>query len=78
MLHLLNRDYEAATDTIKPKTDLTVTLDPKALGGPATVKRAQYFRPDADPVELRLATDAAGHLRLTLPALNVWGIVALD
>ena len=63
---------------MKPKTDLTVTLDPKALGGPATVKRARYFRPDADPVELRFATDGSGNLRLTLPRLNVWGIVALD
>ena len=51
---------------MKPKTDRTVGLDPKALGGPATVKRARYFHPDADPVELRLATDAAGNLRLTL------------
>ena len=78
VLHLLNRDYQAATDTMKPKTDLTVTLDPKALGGPATVKHARYFRPDADPVELRFATDTSGNLRLTLPGLNVWGIVALD
>lgn len=78
VVHLLNRDYDAATDAMKSILRLRLSFVPAEIGGPTRPAKARYYRPGADPVDLALAMDADGEVTLELPGLELWGIVAFD
>lgn len=78
VVHLLNRDYDAATDAMTPKHAVSVRLNPASLGGPPAVRRVRYFEPGAETRELKGRQDNDGVLTLELPSLNIWGIVEIE
>jgi hypothetical protein len=78
VVHFLNRDYDAATDVMKEKEAVSVTLNPASIDGPPTIRRVRYFEPGAGPRNLEFHQDGDGALRFELPSLNIWGIAELD
>jgi hypothetical protein len=78
VVHFLNRDYVATTDTMIAKTSLSVCLDPAVLGGPEKVRSVRYFAPGAEPRDLEFEKGADGLLRFTVPQLEIWGIAAIE
>lgn len=77
VVHFLNRDYEAAKDSMMAKTAVKVTLAPAALGGPSTARSVRYFEPGVPPRELKFRQDKDGLLEFELPSLDLWGIAEI-
>lgn len=77
-IHFLNRDYDSARDAMIAKTALQVEVTPSELGGLAKVASVRYFEPGAQPRELRFEQNADGRLRFEIPALDIWGIAAIE
>ena len=71
VVHLLNRSYNAASDSVRPLENLVLTLDLEALGV-AGATRAEFFSPGAQPLELPV-TDRS----VRVPALGLWGLVEI-
>jgi hypothetical protein len=78
VVHLLNRDYDAATDTMMAKGNLKVRLKPSELGGLEKVQSVRYVEPDAESRDLEFEQGADGILRFTVPHLDIWGIAAIE
>jgi len=88
VLHLLNRDYDAASRTMVAKGPFTVEIDEALLDG-RQVGRATMHEPvllpelpaDGTPLVAKAELEVRhvdGALRLTAPSLDLWGVVALD
>jgi len=75
VIHLLNRDYDPATDIFTPQRDVTLTLSRRLYPGSYT--RATLYCCDGEPSPLALTRTPDGHT-VTLPALNLWGVVVLE
>ncbi len=75
VLHVLNRDYDAQSKSMKPLTDVEVTLD-KSIVSPRTVvaKLLSYDKP-AQQVEL---AQNAGTVGVRIPELKLWTLVILQ
>ncbi len=76
-IHLLNRDYDAQTDTFQRKRDVTLTIDTAALGGPTNVTVARYYRPNAPTQELVARRGADGRITCVVPELEIWGVILI-
>ena len=88
VLHLLNRDYDEAPRAMVAKGPFTVDIDEALLDG-RQVAGATMYEPvllpelPADDALLVANRDLEvqrvdGALRLTVPSLDLWGVVALD
>jgi len=75
VVHLLNRAYDAAKDSMIPQRDLTVRLRRDLFAGRAFSK-AVLHAPKAQPLPLELAS-APDSITIRVPALDLWGIVEL-
>lgn len=71
-VHCLNLDYHPADDRLTPRAAVTLALSRAVCGGP--YRQATWHTPDAEPQTLAL-TVGDTHLTVTLPALDVWGIL---
>jgi hypothetical protein len=74
IVHVINLDYDAATDTVRPQKDLRVTL-PKGLYS-RTFGQVEAYAYDTEPVRLDLRTSPDG-LEVTIPELRVWTVLRL-
>lgn len=74
IVHLVNRNYTAATDTMETQSNFDVTLLDSLFGSRA--QAARYHRPGQAPVDLTInaGIEAA---TFTVPGLEHWGIVEL-
>lgn len=86
ILHLLNRNYDEPSDAMGRLARVTVRLDRALFGGRSFSKATLYAPPPAldaknpgasEPVPLELQNSPAG-LTLTIPELDLWGIVKLE
>lgn len=86
ILHLLNRNYDEPTDSIKKLSNFTVKLDKGLFGGAAFTKAALYAPPAtldrrnpgaSEPTPLKIEPSDTG-IVLTIPQLDLWGIVKLE
>jgi len=75
VVHLLNLNYSGDADGIVKQADVKLTLAKSLLGRP--VSRATLYAPQAEPAELGV-TDAGDAAELTVPELDLWGIVVLQ
>ena len=71
--HLVNRNYDAAKDGPSPLKDVTVELR-RVLDGPRP-RRCTLYQPGEAPVELQVDADA-DRIRVTVPELELWGVLA--
>jgi hypothetical protein len=69
VVHLLNRDYDAAIDDVRPQTGVRVALDLKALGVPHA-RQCRLVAPSADPVVLKVTQGS-----VTVPSLGLWALL---
>jgi len=86
IVHLLNRNYDEPSDSMKKLTNFTVRLD-KALFGGRTFSKATLYQPPAtldkanpgasEPVSLEVKPVDNG-VEITVPELLLWGIVKLE
>lgn len=86
ILHLLNRNYDEPSDAVRKIANVKVALD-RALFGGRTFSKATLSAPPpaldfknpgaSEPRALRLDPSPAG-VTLTIPELDLWGIVKLD
>lgn len=72
MIHLLNYQYEASQDEVKPLKEIQVTLDLEALGL-KSLKNCQLFAPGQEPVILKPDGN-----RLVVPRLDLWGLLRVE
>jgi hypothetical protein len=75
VLHLLNRDYDPAMKSMKPMSNVEVSLD-KALISPAK-PYAKCLSYDAPPQQVDLVQEA-DTIRLRLPELRLWTLAILE
>jgi hypothetical protein len=73
--HLVNRNYVLETDSAAPQREFVVRLSDDLFGAP--IAGATLYAPGREPVVL--AVDRAdGAIRLTIPELDLWAVVALE
>ncbi len=86
IVHLLNRDYDQRTDSMKMLKNVKVTLHRDLFGGRSFAKATLYAPPAAldrqhpgasEPVSLRVEPTGSG-VAITLPELDIWGIIKLE
>ncbi|NOZ22362.1 MAG: hypothetical protein GXP25_14880, partial [Planctomycetes bacterium] len=87
VLHLLNRNYDEPSDSMRKLTNFKVTLG-SALLGERTLTTATFYAPPdkldpADPgankpIQLETFQLAEGGVVITIPELDLWGIVKLE
>ncbi len=75
VVHLLNRNYDADHDAMKPQRGFKVSLARWLFGG-ARFTKAILHAPRKQPVELELATDKKA-TTFVVPELDLWAIVEL-
>jgi len=76
VVHLVNRNYDGEADAMVRQGPFTLALRRSLLDG-ADVVKATMHCPGQEPVELALKHTADG-VEATVPALDLWGIVALE
>ncbi len=85
VLHLLNRSYDAASDSVKPIAGLEVSLDQGLFAGREFAQATLHCPPGAfdpespgqsQPVSLDIRQNA-GKTSFRVPKLGLWGIVEL-
>lgn len=69
VIHLLNRNYDAPADEVRPLRHVTVALDPSACGL-ATGDHCTLFAPGAGPQKLPVSDH-----RVTVPELELWAVL---
>jgi hypothetical protein len=75
VVHLLNRQYDAGKDAMVPQKGFVLRLRRDLFGG-RTFACATLHAPRAEPTVLDLSSDAT-HTRITIPSLDLWGILEL-
>jgi hypothetical protein len=75
VLHLLNRDYQPQTKTMKPLSSVEFSLNRTLLA--PTKLRAGLLSYDKPAQEIELAEDGDG-LRMRVPELRLWALVVLE
>ena len=76
VFHLVNFDYDDATDKVIVTNDKLFAFDPS---GEYTQPRITYYTPEAPGGQNLEVTELPdGDLRVTIPTLHVYGIVVLD
>ena len=85
-VHLLNRDYDAETRAMRAKGPFTLRLDDALFGGrrftSAKLHQPRLFAKlpegeEFDEVTPLETTQSEGHIELTIPGLELWGVVEL-
>jgi hypothetical protein len=76
VLHLLNRDYDGATDTLRPQQGLTVQIRRDLLPERAW-SSAKLHVPGAPTRELTVRSSGE-QVELDIPDLSFWGIIELN
>ena len=75
VIHLLNQDYDAASDRMKRKTDIDLFVSRRLSGGdPAS--SAWIYSPGSQAVELEVE-QAEGGTTIKVPELDLWAIVKI-
>ena len=72
VVHLLNWNYDPASDTVPPIQDVRVELRLRALGV-AGATRCRLYRPGTPPLSLAIA-----HGKVRVPELGIWAILELQ
>jgi len=75
VIHLLNRDYDASSDSVRPKGPFTVSVSAEAFGGRAYA-RAVLYAPGVEPRVLELSS-ADARISFEVPSLSAWAVVHL-
>lgn len=75
VIHLVNRNFDPATNAIQEQQDLVVRVDSVLLDR-RDITTASYLRYNGPPEELPIEADSAG-ISITVPSLEIWGILAL-
>lgn len=71
VVHLLNRNYDAEADDVRPLHNVRVTVRPEALGL-ARVQRCILYSPGAEPQELKVEGNT-----ITVPELGLWAVLRI-
>lgn len=73
--HLLNRDYDASTDRVRPTGPFTVTVSAEATG--RQLRSAVLYAPGAGPRPLK-ASYRGESITFEVPSLPLWAVVQLS
>jgi hypothetical protein len=74
VLHLVNRDYDAAAKRLRPQKDVTIGSLPAGIGAGQQVQLLSY---DAEPLKAVLGTEG-GAMQLKVPELRVWTVAVIE
>jgi hypothetical protein len=72
--HLLNRNYELATDSVVQQRDFRIRFSRSLFGRP--IRGATLFAPGRDPVRLEVR-QVPGGTEVRVPELGLWAILRL-
>jgi len=77
VIHLVNRDYDAASDTVTPLADVSVEVDPALFGCEGFARAVLHpMAPPGEPRDLPL-TMGGGAATVGVPELGMWAIIEL-
>jgi hypothetical protein len=76
VIHLLNQDYDQGNDRMNMKYDVEVFVS-QHLTGNRPAEKAWIYAPGAEPEELEIM-QAEGGIRLGIPLIDLWAIIAFD
>jgi hypothetical protein len=71
VVHLVNWDYDAASDGVRPLQNVRLRLDMMALGVAGAVE-ARCFSPGTQPRTLPITQDT-----LTVPEIGLWAVLEI-
>ncbi|MBP7936348.1 MAG: hypothetical protein KA354_17040 [Phycisphaerae bacterium] len=71
VVHLVNRDYDAGSDGVRPLKNVRLRADLAALGVTGAAE-ARWFAPDTQPRILPITQDA-----LTIPEMGLWSVLEI-
>ncbi len=78
VMHVLNKTLDIATDSYTPLTDVTITLNDRAMFG-KSIKEVFYYSVDNDATtpqcEVLPLTSGDGRRTFTMPKLHQWGVL---
>jgi hypothetical protein len=74
VVHLLNQDYDAKIDAMRPKRNITVALRRKLVGN---ATRATLFSPEKPPQTLQAKATDDG-LVVTVAEVDLWAIMRIE
>jgi hypothetical protein len=74
VLHLVNRDYDAAAKKVRPAKDVTVTLPAECAGKSG---RACVLSYDAAPQTVEVRSEG-GAAQIKVPELRLWALVVVE
>jgi len=75
VIHLVNSNVDVLTNTVLEQKDIVLYVDSILLAG-RDITTASYLRYNGRDEELTIEPDSGG-IRVTVPSLDMWGIVAL-
>jgi hypothetical protein len=75
VLHILNRDYDAEADKMRPAKNVRITFPKKMLEGLSGSARLLSYDADVQKARLQTEGDTA---RITIPELRLWTLVAIE
>lgn len=75
VLHILNRDYDAEADRMRPAKGVRISFPRKMLDGLSGSARLLSY--DADPQDAPIETDG-DTASITIPELRLWTLVAIE
>jgi len=76
IVHLLNRNFDFATDKVLPQQNVVLHLRTSLLGEKKPTQ-CKLYSPDAEPVEVPVISEGDG-IQLKVPELRLWSLVKLD
>jgi hypothetical protein len=72
VIHLVNYQYDAKRDHVRPLTRIRVHVDLPSLGVPGA-RTCRWVTPDADPIDLPINDNA-----ILVPRLELWGLLVVN
>ncbi len=76
VVHLLNEDYDAGSDKMNIKSGFKLDISNRILGE-KEVTSVSYYAPGKEKVKAEFVKNDSG-VTVTIPELNIWGIVKIN
>jgi hypothetical protein len=78
VIHLVNYNYNAGTDTTPPVTDLELDIDLGFLTGDGTLTATFYTQETSVGEDIPIDSTGGGVASITVPELDIWGVLVLE
>jgi len=78
VVHLVNYNYNAGTDTTPPVTNLEIDIDVGFLTGGGTITFTLYSQETSEGAAIVPDDVSGGVARITIPELDIWSVLVME